>query len=174
MRICSPRLAVPPLFLWHNSGSAAALEPGIREDPWVSMLQWLLHMMCFPESFPDIANNLQLPFRLHGGSQFSAGRKESPGNPQLWDSSLSFGDQWPRDKSLMTEQGRLDRGIRVADRVPTAPEFLLSAIHVPAQWPEQGHWRSLSLTKVVSPPKSLARFHICSYISTLCSDFLSF
>lgn len=90
MRICSPRLAVPQLFLWHNSGSAAALEPRIREDPRVSTLQWLLHMICFSESFPDIANNLQLPFRLHGGSQFSAGRKDSPGNPSFETAHLAL------------------------------------------------------------------------------------
>lgn len=163
---CSPELAVHSCFYGRTAGLAAtALEPRIWEGPRVSMLQWFLPLIHFSKAFPNVASNLQLPFKLYRDSQFSAERKESPGNPQLWDSSLSLGAQWCRDKSLMAEQGGLDRGrSRVLDWDPAAP-----GISVVCSTCASPVTKARSL-KIINLQNRWPGF-TCSDTSSLCWDF---
>lgn len=161
-----PRACCSQLFYGRTAGLAAiALEPRIWEGPCVSMLQRFLPLICFSKAFPDVANNLQLPFKLHGDSQFSAERKESPGNPQLWDSFLSLGAQWCRDKSLMAEQSGLDRGrSKVIYRDPTAPGIFVVCCTCASPVTKA---RSLKIINLQNRWPGFA----CSNTSSLCWDF---
>lgn len=140
MHICVPRPAVCSCFYSLTAGLPLRRSPeseGTRRLPCCSGFYTLCISLRLS---PNVTNNLQLPFRLYGGPQISAERKESPGNPGFETALLAY-ETSNAEQPATTAQSGLDRGNRVVHRAPLnlAGEFVYLWMHIPVQWPEQGH-----------------------------------